>query len=71
VELSTKEKDMNTTVSNQVQDLINSLNDAIHDAEKHDNGVKAAGTRLRTTLLGLTKEAKVIRAAILENQKTN
>ena len=62
---------MNTTVTNQVQELINNLNSALSDASKHDNGVKAAGTRLRTTLLGLTKEAKVIRATILDGQKTN
>ena len=62
---------MDTNVTNQVQTIINSLNEALADAGKHDKGVKAAGTRLRTTLLTLTKEAKVVRAAILADQKTN
>ena len=63
--------DNNTNVTNQVQTIINTLNDALNDAQKHDNGVKAAGTRLRTTLLNLTKEAKTVRAAILADQKNN
>ena len=62
---------MNTTVTNQVQTLIENLATALEDAGKHDKGVKAAGTRLRTTLLGLTKEAKTIRATILNDQKSN
>ena len=61
----------NTTVTTQVQTIINVLNEALNDAEKHDKGVKAAGTRLRTTLLGLTKDAKVVRANILTDQKNN
>ena len=62
---------MNTNVTEQVQTIINTLNEALTDASKHDKGVKAAGTRLRTTLLNLTKEAKVVRANILADQKNN
>ena len=65
---------MNTNegnVTTQVQTIIDTLNEALADASKHDNGVKAAGTRLRTTLLNLTKEAKVVRATILADQKNN
>tara|TARA_B100000212_G_scaffold312511_1_gene264825 strand:- start:392 stop:583 length:192 start_codon:yes stop_codon:yes gene_type:complete len=58
-------------VTTQVQNIINTLNDALADASKHDKGVKAAGTRLRTTLLNLTKEAKTVRANILAEQKNN
>ena len=66
-----KENIMNTNVTDQVQTIINTLTEALNDATKHDKGVKAAGTRLRTTLLNLTKEAKVVRANILSDQKNN
>lgn len=64
---------MNNTndVTAQVQTMINTLNEALSDAEKHGKGVKAAGTRLRTTLLNLTKDAKTVRATILADQKNN
>jgi len=61
----------NTDITTQMQTIINTLNEALSDAEKHDKGVKAAGTRLRTTLLNLTKDAKTVRATILADQKNN
>ena len=54
-----------------IQEVITELTTALNDADKHDRGVKAAGTRLRKTLLDITKTAKSIRANILEAQKTD
>lgn len=55
----------------QIQNVITELTTALNDADKHDRGVKAAGTRLRKTLLDITKTAKSIRAEILDAQKNN
>ncbi len=61
----------NNGTTTQIQEVITSLTTALNDADKHDRGVKAAGTRLRKTLLDITKAAKSIRAEILEAQKNN
>ncbi|MAB36361.1 MAG: histone H1 [Euryarchaeota archaeon] len=45
-----------------VQDMINDLTDALEDAEKHDSGNSAAGTRIRKimqTCKGLAQDVRV------------
>ena len=49
--------------------MIETLTEALNDANKHDNGVKAAGTRLRNAMLEITKEAKSIRTQVLNDRK--
>ena len=38
------------SMTDNVQSMIDTLNEALGDAEKHDKGNKAAGTRLRKAL---------------------
>ncbi len=59
---------MNNTTET-VTAMIEILNEALNDANKHDNGVKAAGTRLRNAMLTITKEAKGIRTQVLTDRK--
>ena len=49
--------------------MIETLTEALNGANKHDNGVKAAGTRLRNAMLEITKEAKSIRTQVLNDRK--
>lgn len=45
-----------------IQDMINDLTDALGDAEKHDSGNNAAGTRIRKvmqTCKGLAQDVRV------------
>jgi len=45
-----------------IQDMINELTDALGDAEKHDSGNGAAGTRIRKvmqTCKGLAQDVRV------------
>ena len=53
-------KDM--SVREMIQDMINELTDALSDAEKHDSGNNAAGTRIRKvmqTCKGLAQDVRV------------
>ena len=52
----------NMSVREMVQDMINDLTDALEDAEKHDSGNSAAGTRIRKimqTCKGLAQDVRV------------
>ena len=53
-----------TSVSEQLQEMIDGLMAGMGDAEKHENGVDAAGRRLRGTLSGLAKACKAMRSQI-------
>ena len=49
-------------VREMIQDMINELTEAIGDAEKHDSGNNAAGTRIRKvmqTCKGLAQDVRV------------
>jgi len=43
------------TMTENVQSMIDTLSDALGNAEKHDKGNKAAGTRLRKALQTVAK----------------
>ena len=60
---------MDSTTENTVTAMISTLTEALNDANKHDNGVKAAGTRLRNAMLEITKDAKIIRTQVLNDRK--
>jgi len=50
------------TVRGMIQDMINDLTDALGDAEKHDSGNNATGTRIRKvmqTCKGLAQDVRV------------
>lgn len=52
----------NMSVREMVQDMINDLTDALEDAEKHDSGNSAAGTRIRKimqTCKGLAQDVRL------------
>ena len=52
----------NMSVKDMVQNMINELTDAIGDAEKHDNGNSAAGTRVRKVMQaakGLAQDVRI------------
>ena len=50
------------SVREMIQDMINELTDALGDAEKHDSGNNAAGTRIRKVMQsckGLAQDVRV------------
>ncbi len=53
-----------TSVSQQLQEMIDGLMAAMKDAEKHEKGVDAASRRLRGSLSGAAKACKAMRAQI-------
>jgi hypothetical protein len=60
---------MDSTTENTVTAMISTLTEALNDANKHDSGVKAAGTRLRNAMLEITKDAKIVRTQVLNDRK--
>jgi molybdenum-dependent DNA-binding transcriptional regulator ModE len=59
---------MNTTI--EVENLIATLTDALGDAEKHEGGNNAAGTRLRKALQEVVTGCKSIRKVVQEIRNT-
>ena len=59
----------NNNTTEAVSAMIEILTEALNDAGKHDNGVKAAGTRLRNAMLTITKDAKSVRTQVLTDRK--
>ena len=57
---------MSTT--NEVQNLITALTEALGDAEKHETGNNAAGTRLRKSLQLVATNCKVLRKSVQEQR---
>ncbi len=57
-----------TSVSQQLQDMIDTLMAGMGDAEKHEKGVDAAGRRLRGTLSGVAKACKSMRGQIQDER---
>ena len=53
---------------NDISELINCLNEALSDAEKHDRGNAAAGTRLRKCLSLVAKQCKVLRTNVQDEK---
>ena len=52
------------TVRDMIQDMINELTEAIADAEKHDSGNNAAGTRVRKVMQTCKSLAQDVRVKI-------
>ncbi|MDP7355930.1 MAG: histone H1 [Candidatus Thermoplasmatota archaeon] len=52
------------TVREMIQDMINELTEAIADAEKHDSGNNAAGTRVRKVMQTCKKLAQDVRVKV-------
>ena len=49
------------TVRDMIQDMINELTEALSDAEKHDSGNNAAGTRVRKVMQSCKNLAQAVR----------
>ena len=57
------------TVSEQIQSMIDSLTELQGDVAKHENGQKAAGTRIRKAMQTVKTAAQGVRTRVLEDQK--
>lgn len=57
------------SASTQLQTMIDNLEALKPDAEKHDKGQKAAGTRVRQAMQALKAEAQTLRGSVLDDQK--
>jgi hypothetical protein len=53
-----------------IQKMIESLEDCLMDAEKHDRGTDAAGARVRKQLMETKKACDVLRKQIQEDRNT-
>jgi hypothetical protein len=53
-----------------VQNLITTLTDALTDAEKHETGNNAAGTRLRKSLQEVVNSCKTLRKTVQEERNS-
>lgn len=53
-----------------IQKMIESLEDCLMDAEKHDRGIDAAGARVRKQLMETKKVCDVLRKQIQEDRST-
>ena len=52
------------TVRDMIQDMINELTEALSDAEKHDSGNNAAGTRVRKVMQSCKTLAQDVRIRV-------
>ena len=59
---------MSTTT--EVKNLITTLTEALNDAEKHEDGNNAAGTRLRKSLQQVATTCKPLRKVVPEERTT-
>ncbi|MBM48092.1 MAG: histone H1 [Euryarchaeota archaeon] len=53
-----------------VQNMINELTDALGDAEKHDGGNSAAGTRVRKVMQAAKGAAQDVRVKVQGDKNT-
>ena len=53
------------TIQEQIQEMIDTLNTTMLDAGKFDNGVKAAGPRVRKAMQAVKVQANVVRERVL------
>ena len=58
------------SVATSVNDMIENLNDVLTDAQKHENGNNAAGTRLRKSLQEVVNTCKALRKQVQEERST-
>lgn len=57
------------SVTQQIDTMIATLDALKADAEKHDKGQKAAGTRVRKAMQDIKATAQDVRAKVLTDQK--
>lgn len=57
------------SVAQQIDTMIATLDALKADAEKHDKGQKAAGTRVRKAMQDIKSTAQDVRAKVLADQK--
>lgn len=65
-----KLKDKNSSVYDFLDNMVTTIEKLREEAEKVDGGNKAACTRLRVGLLGVSKDCKFIRERVLEIKKS-
>ena len=58
------------SVTTSVNDLIETLTTALTDAENHESGNNAAGTRLRKQLQEVVNTCKTLRKQVQEERNT-
>ena len=58
------------SVKDMVQNMINELTDALGDAEKHDGGNSAAGTRVRKVMQAAKGTAQDVRVKVQGDKNT-
>jgi len=58
------------TVKEQLEDIIETLTTALPDAEKHDRGNSAAGTRVRKALQSVKAASQEARL-VVQNEKNS
>ena len=58
------------SVRERIQDMINELTDALGDAEKHDSGNNAAGTRIRKVMQSCKGLAQDVRVKIQRDKNS-
>lgn len=57
------------SIQTNLNNLVNQITEMQRDAEKHDRGQNAAGTRLRKNLLDLQRQASALRRQIQEERQ--
>tara|TARA_B100001029_G_C14697100_1_gene252872 strand:- start:64 stop:246 length:183 start_codon:yes stop_codon:yes gene_type:complete len=58
------------SVKNMIQEMINELTETLDDAEKHDYGNGAAGTRVRKVMQSCKNLAQDIRIKVQEDKNS-
>tara|TARA_R100001460_G_scaffold108189_3_gene158575 strand:- start:593 stop:775 length:183 start_codon:yes stop_codon:yes gene_type:complete len=58
------------SVKSQVEEMLETLGNALRDAEKHDGGNAAAGTRVRKAMQELKVSAQAVRVQV-QSDKNN
>jgi hypothetical protein len=58
------------SVTTQVEEILETLGNALVDAEKHDRGNAAAGTRVRKAMQSVKSAAQSVRIQV-QNDKNN
>ncbi len=56
------------SVEAMLQGMIDTLEDAMKDAAKHDKGVNAAGTRVRKAMQGIKASAQDVRKKVQDDR---
>ena len=56
------------SVETMLQGMIDTLNEAMKDAAKHDKGVNAAGTRVRKAMQGIKTSAQDVRKKVQDDR---